>query len=210
MPDLPAERARALVEDIITSSRDLNGGTTMVTELIRVDANIVVHQGLERHSIAPRPATVAAVRRAMALPIDERIHPLPGSLELLQAIRSLGLRCVIASNTYWRDADGYWEDFRTLGMAPYIDAVVTSVDAGHLKPHPAVFELAIQAAGVPAAECVVIGNKESNDIEPALAMGMRAILVYPDDPPPGSSRAHAVAPDLWACVRALEAMLRDR
>ncbi len=150
MPELPVDRATALVEDIITSSRDLNGGTTMVTELIRVDANDLIHDCLGRHGIEPLPATIVTVRRAMALPIDDRIHPLPGSLELLRTVRSLGLRCVIASNTYWRDADGYWEDFEKLGMAPYIDAVVTSVDAGHLKPHPAVFELAIQAAGVPA------------------------------------------------------------
>jgi hypothetical protein len=36
---------------------------------------------------------------------------------------------------------------------------------------------------------------------------MRAILVYPDDPPPTSSRADAVAPDLWECALALKAML---
>jgi HAD superfamily hydrolase (TIGR01509 family) len=207
MPGLSPERAAALVHDIITSSRDLNGGTTMVTELIRVDANVVISDCLEHHGVPPEPASVAAVRRAMALPIDDRIHPLPGALELLVAIRSFGLRCVIASNTYWRDAGGYWEDFEMLGMAPYIDAIVTSVDAGHLKPHRAVFELAVRAAGVPAERCVVIGNKEANDIEPALAMGMRTILVHPDDPAPPASRAHAVAPDLWECARALEAML---
>jgi FMN phosphatase YigB (HAD superfamily) len=54
---------------------------------------------------------------------------------------------------------------------------------------------------------VVIGNREENDIEPALALGMRTILVYPDDPKPASSRAHAVAPDLWACAISLKAML---
>lgn len=207
MPDLSHERAAALVEDIITSSRDLNGGTTMVTELIRVDASVLIHDCLERHGVPPEAPSVAAVRKAMALPIDDRIRPLPGALELLVAIRSFGLRCVIASNTYWRDADGYWDDFRTLGMAPFIDAIVTSVDAGHLKPHRAVFDLAVQAARVPAERCVVIGNKEAHDIEPALALGMRTILVHPDDPAPAASRAHAVAPDLWACAGALRAML---
>jgi FMN phosphatase YigB (HAD superfamily) len=117
------------------------------------------------------------------------------------------MRTVIASNTYWRDAESYWEDFRLLRMADHVDAIVTSVDAGHLKPHPAVFVMAMKAGGAPADRCVVIGNKESNDIEPALALGMRAILVHPDDPVPVSSRAHAVAPDLWACADALKAML---
>jgi FMN phosphatase YigB (HAD superfamily) len=117
------------------------------------------------------------------------------------------MRSVIASNTYWRDAESYWDDFRLLGMAEYVDAIVTSVDAGHLKPHPAVFEMAMRAGGAPAERCVVIGNKEANDIEPALALGMRAILVHPDDPVPTSSRAHAIAPDLWACAQVLKAML---
>ena len=110
-------------------------------------------------------------------------------------------------HTYWRDAESYWDDFRLLGMAGYIDAIVTSVDAGHLKPHPAVFEMSMRVAGSRPERCVVIGNREENDIEPALALGMKAILVYPDDPKPASSRAHAVAPDLWECARALKAML---
>ncbi len=207
LPDLSAEGTAMLVHELFTQSRDLNGGTTMVTELIRVDADTVVANCLAHQGIPATPSNVVLIRRAMALPIDDRIRPLPGALELLAAIRSLGLRCVIASNTYWRDADGYWEDFHALGMGQYIDAVVTSVDAGHLKPHPAVFELAVQAAGVPAEQCVVIGNKEVNDIEPALALGMRAILVYPDDPAPTASRAHAVAPDLWACASSLRVML---
>jgi len=92
-------------------------------------------------------------------------------------------------------------------MAPYIDTVVTSVDAGHLKPHPAVFEMAMRVAEVPAERCVVIGNREENDIEPALALGMWTILVYPDDPKPASSRAHMVAPDLWECAIAMKTIV---
>jgi len=151
--------------------------------------------------------TVALIRRAMALPVADRMKPLPGARELLAEIHAFGLRTVIASNTYWRDAESYWEDFRLLGMADHVDAIVTSVDAGHLKPHPAVFEMAMRVAGVPAERCVVIGNREENDIEPALALGMKTILVHPDDPKPASSRAHAVAPDLWECASALKAML---
>jgi len=180
----------------------------MIPELIRIDADDLVTMCLNDHLVPIAATTVMQVRRAMAIPIDPQFQPLPGAVELLATIRELGLRCVIASNTYWRDAESYWDDFTLLGMAPYIDAVVTSVDAGHLKPHPAVFELAVRAAGVPAEECVVIGNKEVNDVEPALALGMRAILVHPDDPPPATSKAHAVAADLWECAAALRAMLR--
>jgi beta-phosphoglucomutase-like phosphatase (HAD superfamily) len=207
LPHEPEEKTALLAMDLIAKSRDLNGGTVMIPELIRIDADDLITMCLGDHHVPIVPGTVAQVRRAMAIPIDSTFQPLPGAVELLACIRELGLRCVIASNTYWRDAQSYWDDFELLGMRQYVDAVVTSVDAGHLKPHPAVFELSVRAAGVPAEQCVMIGNKEANDIEPALAMGMGAILVYPDDPPPASSRAHAVVPDLWECARALKAML---
>jgi FMN phosphatase YigB (HAD superfamily) len=67
--------------------------------------------------------------------------------------------------------------------------------------------MAMRVAKSPPERCVVIGNREENDIQPALALGMRTILVYPDDPKPASSQAHAVVPDLWECARVLKAML---
>lgn len=198
----------ALVDDLLASSRPGDEARTVTTEQrVTVDADELIAGCLGRQGLEADALTIGRIRRAMAIPVDDRFRPLPGAGELLQTIHALGMRSVIASNTYWRDADSYWDDFRLLGWAEHIDAVVTSVDAGHLKPHPAVFELAVRAAGVPADRCIVIGNKEANDIEPALALGMRAILVYPDDPPPVTTRANAVAPDLRTCAQALRDML---
>ena len=209
MPELAPVAVEALVADLIQSSRIGDEARSITTEhtVVIPAAEVLVATSLTRQGLPADAGSVARIRRAMALPVADRLKPLPGAVELLSDIHLLGMRTVIASNTYWRDAESYWEDFRQLGMADHLDAIVTSVDAGHLKPHPAVFELAMRAGGAPAERCVVIGNKEENDIEPALALGMRAILVHPDDPVPLSSRAHAVAPDLWACSVALKAML---
>jgi HAD superfamily hydrolase (TIGR01509 family) len=209
MPGLPPAAVEALVADLIQSSRIGDEARSLTTEhTVPVPpAEVLVATSLTRQGLQADAESVARIRRAMALPVADRLQPLPGAVELLSEIHGLGMRIVIASNTYWRDAESYWDDFRQLGMAEHVDAIVTSVDAGHLKPHPAVFELAMRAGGAPPERCLVIGNKEENDIEPALALGMRAILVYPDDPVPVSSRAHAVAPDLWACAQAVKAML---
>jgi HAD superfamily hydrolase (TIGR01509 family) len=208
LPNLPRPTVQALVLDLIEKSRIGDEASTISTELrIGVDAETLVTSCLNYLGLDASADTVARVRRAMALPVHDRMRPLPGAIELLAEAHKLGLRTVIASNTYWRDSDSYWEDFKLLGMAGHVDAIVTSNDAGHLKPHPAVFEMAIRASGAEPARCVVIGNKEENDILPALALGMRAILVHPDDPVPESSRADAVAPDLWECAKALRAML---
>jgi HAD superfamily hydrolase (TIGR01509 family) len=208
LPDLGAATVDALVGDLLENSRFGDQARQLTTEAdVGIDAVTLVTGCLRRQGLLADPDTVMRVRRAMALPVHDRMKPLSGAVELLAEARRLGLRTVIASNTYWRDAESYWEDFRALGMAEHIDAVVTSVDAGHLKPHPAVFEMALKAALAPPERCVVIGNREENDIEPALALGMRTILVHPDDPVPSVSRAHAVAPDLWACAVALRDML---
>ena len=208
LPDIPPQIVEALVVDLIERSRFGDEARSITTEVeIPIDAVTLVTGCLTRQSISTDDATVARVRRAMALPVHDRMRPLPGAVELLAAAKALGLRVVIASNTYWRDAQSYWEDFHAMGMADHVDAIVTSNDAGHLKPHPAVFEMAIRAGGAEPGRCVVIGNKEENDIAPALELGMRTILVHPDDPVPASSRADMVAPDLWACAKALRTML---
>ncbi len=208
MPTLDPPAVEKLADDLIGSSRPGDEARSISTEMeIVVKAEVLIAKSLARQGLPADPQTVTRLRRAMSIPISDRMQPLPGARELLADIHALGLRTVIASNTYWRDADSYWDDFRLLGLAEHIDAIFTSVDAGHLKPHPAVFEMAMRWAGSPPDRCVVIGNKEDNDILPALALGMRTILVHPDDPVPESSRAHAVAPDLWACARALRTML---
>jgi FMN phosphatase YigB (HAD superfamily) len=208
LPALAPETIDALVIDLIERSRFGDEARAKTTEVeIPIDAVTLVTGCLARQGLPTDAESVARVRRAMALPVHDRMRPLPGAVELLAEAHALGLRTVIASNTYWRDAESYWDDFRALGMAEDIDAIVTSNDAGHLKPHPAVFEMAIRASEADPDRIVVIGNKEENDILPALALGMRTILVHPDDPVPASSRAHAVAPDLWACAQALKAML---
>ncbi len=198
----------ALVTDLVESSRSGDLARAVSTETaVAMTAEVLISSCLARQGLPSEPDTVARIRRAMALPVSDRMQPLPGAVELLEEIHALGMRTVIASNTYWRDAGSYWDDFRQLGMAEFIDEVVTSVDAGRAKPHPAVFEAAMRWAGVSAERCVVIGNREENDVEPALGLGMRAILVYPDDPPPSTTRADAVAADLWECARVLREMV---
>ncbi len=149
MPGLTPEAADALATDLIQSSRPGDEKRSISTEMeIVVSAEELIAGSLARQGLAANADTVALLRRAMSIPVSDRMKPLPGALELLQEIHALGMKTVIASNTYWRDADSYWADFRILGLAEHIDAIVTSVDVGRLKPHPAVFEMAMRWAGV--------------------------------------------------------------
>ncbi len=151
------------------------------------------------HSLGPDwdELDVVAVRRALCPPAVPGTRLFPGAAELLTSCRTYGLRCVIVSNVQVRGALEYWRDFTDLGIAHLIDAVVTSLDVGMRKPHRAIFEAAIREAGCEPSACVIVGNSEPNDIQPAIALGMRAIRVAIEEPPPASSAAHAVVTSLY-------------
>lgn len=149
-------------------------------------------------------ATVRAVRRAMNAPATDLVRLFDGTAEMLAGFRSLGLRTVIVSNAYWRDAAAYEADFTVLGIAGLLDGIVSSVDVRRRKPDPAMFHVAMEIAGCGAGECVMIGNVEEKDVLPALSLGMRAIRVAPDAERAPRSAAHAsvtVLGDAEAVVR---------
>ncbi|MGI9147667.1 MAG: HAD family hydrolase [Chloroflexota bacterium] len=143
-------------------------------------------------------ADPASVRRALCVPAISSLRPYPGTSELLNVLKSRELRCVIVSNVEVRGALEYERDFEDVGIAHLVDAVVTSLEVGFRKPHRAVFEAAIWAAGCAPMECVMVGNSEENDIEPAVALGLRAIRVAIEEPWPQSSAADRMVTNLAA------------
>ena len=63
----------------------------------------------------------------------------------------------------------------TSGLRPYCDIVVVSGDVGVHKPDPRLFEIVAEKVGLTTEECVYVGDHPVNDIQGALASGMRAI-----------------------------------
>jgi len=47
---------------------------------------------------------------------------------------------------------------------------------GLSKPDPRAFQAALEALGATPAECIMVGDRIDNDIAPAKALGMAAIL----------------------------------
>jgi HAD superfamily hydrolase (TIGR01549 family) len=58
-----------------------------------------------------------------------------------------------------------------------VDAAVSSGAHGKTKPHPAIFETALEQLGVAAADTVMVGDSIEDDVEGARAVGMRAVLL---------------------------------
>jgi putative hydrolase of the HAD superfamily len=62
-----------------------------------------------------------------------------------------------------------------IGLAPLLDGIVISAEAGVAKPDPAIFERALALAGVPADAAVHVGDTREVDFAGARAAGLRAI-----------------------------------
>ena len=163
------EWLRVALEKAVTA---YSGELTQDTEdlVARVAARLGLHLDA---------AGALAVRRAMNAPADRLVRMFAGAPELLRALREIGLRAVIVSNAYWRDAAAYRCDFETFGVGGLIDGIVSSVDLRRRKPDPAMLLAGAAAAGCEPRECVMIGNVEEKDVLPALVLGMRALRVAP-------------------------------
>lgn len=68
------------------------------------------------------------------------------------------------------------------GLSGHIVGVVTPDDCGCRKPAPRMFLDAARSLGVAPRECLMIGDDEARDIEPARRLGMKTFHVVPGDP----------------------------
>jgi putative hydrolase of the HAD superfamily len=109
----------------------------------------------------------------------------PGAL---RALRAAGMRLVVVSN--W-DVSLH-EALAATGLAPLVDAAVSSAEAHAAKPDPAIFARALALAGTPGepvapADALHAGDSPEHDVAGARAAGIAPVLVARDgaQAPPG-------------------------
>ena len=92
------------------------------------------------------------------------------------------------------DAQSAWArgELHKVGILEYFDPIVVSGDHGYRKPDRRLFQLAIDAMGVPAQETLYVGNDMHRDIHGAQAAGMQTMLFDSDQ---GTKKYRDCAPD---------------
>jgi len=99
----------------------------------------------------------------------------------LRALAASGFRLGLISNSH-RPLDEFQQHFELAGL---IAGAVSSSDHGFMKPHPSIFESALDLLGVEASKSVMVGDSYLHDIIGARNAGMRGLLVHrSDDPAP--------------------------
>ena len=124
---------------------------------------------------------------------------LPGAAEALEKLAG-SYRLALISDTAFSPGRVLQQVLAAHGVEKHFSHLAFSDEVGVSKPHPKIFETALRALEVEAAEAVHIGDIERTDIAGARAMGMRSILFRGDESgryfhenTPENSAADAVA-----------------
>jgi putative hydrolase of the HAD superfamily len=91
--------------------------------------------------------------------------------DTLATLRSAGLGIGLVSNS----ARDVREFARHHGLE--VDAGISSFHHGRTKPHASIFRAVLALLGVEPTDAAMVGDTITDDIEGALALGMRAVLV---------------------------------
>ena len=91
----------------------------------------------------------------------------------LRQLYATGLRLGLISNTH-RCLNTFQDHF---DLDTLIAGAVSSSEHGYMKPHRSIFEAALRALDVDAAEAMMVGDSLSHDVAGARDLGMRAVLL---------------------------------
>jgi putative hydrolase of the HAD superfamily len=106
---------------------------------------------------------------------------------LLESLRGRGLKLGLVSNAF----DPGWllhRDLEQMGLAERLDFAVFSSEVGKRKPHPEIFERALDGLGVAPADAVFVGDRLYEDVRGAAELGMttvQALWFRADEHPEG-------------------------
>jgi HAD superfamily hydrolase (TIGR01509 family) len=94
---------------------------------------------------------------------------------LLEALRDRGLKLGLVSNAF----DPGWlghRDLEQMGIEQRIDFAVFSSEVGKRKPHPEIFQRALEALDAEPAAALFVGDRLYEDIRGAGELGMKTAL----------------------------------
>ncbi len=97
----------------------------------------------------------------------------PDVIPALRAMRAAGLRLAVVSNWGWAAP----ELLQNLELAQHFEVLSISARVGYQKPHPAIFEHALELLGVDASQAIHVGDDPRADVLGARRAGIEAVLV---------------------------------
>ncbi|MGH2417215.1 MAG: HAD family hydrolase [Candidatus Limnocylindria bacterium] len=140
---------------------------TSFRRTVEIDAAAIAALGLD-------PMPEAFFRRLSELfMVTSHWHIFPDAYPTLTALKERGLIIGAVSNWVWNLP----ELLHALDLVQHFDFIAASSRIGFEKPHPRIFEWALERAGVPAATVIHVGDHVGADVAGARGVGMDAVLI---------------------------------
>jgi len=139
-----------------------------------------VREALAKLGLEPPAAVLTAFTEAVletSIYTAKTLDPDPGMSEALAGLRGLGLRVACVSNAFM-GAGVLNRILDARGLGAHNELTISSCELGYRKPHPRIYEAALEALGLPAVEGVFVGDRLDADVEGPAALGMRTVLTH--------------------------------
>jgi putative hydrolase of the HAD superfamily len=150
----------------------------------------LVSDGLRRLDLDVPEDVLLATMDAYAKAVAGWSTVFPDARDTLVLLRERGYRLGLLSNTWWA-AEWHNADLAAHGLGDLLDELVYTSDLPHSKPDASVFAEIARRLDVPTESCVMIGDRQIDDVSGAKAVGMRGVWRRNDSGFPTSD----VAPD---------------
>lgn len=175
--DLDREEALATWRDELGSHFSTREGTEFRSARVGYSRAVAAMVGHE----LPEEEWLPAFERAT----HENLEPIAGTVTAIGRLETHVHQGIVSDIDTW-EGEALLSQF---GVADRLDAVTTSEEVGRTKPDPAMFETALEKAGVEPAAALMVGDRYENDMQGAaragidtVAFGGSASEATPDDP----------------------------
>lgn len=122
----------------------------------------------------PRPTPEQALQiLSKAFDVGFKFVAFEDALPALRAVKQRNLTAGLISNV-GQEIDSSCDE---MGFTPYLDFKVTSFEVGIDKPHPMIFQKALEKAGVQAPEALFVGDQYDQDVVGARRVGINPVLL---------------------------------
>jgi REG-2-like HAD superfamily hydrolase len=140
---------------------------TSFRRTVEIDAAAIAELGL-----APMPDAFYR-RLAELFMVTSHWHIFPDAYPVLEALQERGLTVGAVSNWVWNLP----ELLHALDLVSHFDFIAASARIGFEKPHPRIFQWALQEADVDPAAVIHVGDHVDADVEGARGVGIDPVLI---------------------------------
>jgi putative hydrolase of the HAD superfamily len=142
--------------------------------LMEVEIRVLLHKAALELGLPLADAEVWDLVRAHYGPVSSQVTIYADTIETLADVRRRGMKIGLVSNTVWPGAL-HKEDLERFGVIEFFDHLLFSSDLGVRKPHPQIFQAALEALNVAPQEAVFVGDRVPEDVDGAKRVGMRGV-----------------------------------